>query len=201
MYKYVYEEGKKGHPLFVVLHGTGGDEHNLVPIAQEIDPEASVLGVRGDVNENGMLRFFKRTGEGQYDVEDLFERGKKLEAFIIEKAEELGFALEDVILLGFSNGANMALHILLEEGSPFNTAFLMAPMYPVDRAFSCDLTGKHIFISAGKKDRIVPLKESEHVIDICESRGADVDVHWTMNHNITRFVMDDARAFYAKLKK
>jgi Predicted esterase len=91
MYEYIYKEAQPGHPIFILLHGTGGDEQNLLPVAEVLDTEAGVLSIRGNVSENGMNRFFKRHGEGNYDVEDLMRRGQELYEFIEEKAEEHDF--------------------------------------------------------------------------------------------------------------
>ena len=89
MYEYIYNEGKSGEPIFILLHGTGADERNLLPVAEVLNTEATVLSIRGNVSENGMNRYFKRHAEGQYDVEDLMKRGQELKQFIEEKAEEL----------------------------------------------------------------------------------------------------------------
>lgn len=184
MYEYIYNEGKAGEPVLVLLHGTGADENNLVPVAEAISPEATVLSIRGNVSENGMNRYFKRHGEGNYDVEDLMQRGKELYQFIEEKSEELEFALEDVILLGFSNGSNIGINMLLLEESELNKAMLYAPMYPVDIEEGPDLSDTEIFLSMGKNDPIVPQSESKNVIDIFESRGANVEQTWVNSHEI-----------------
>src|SRR5699024_4325495 len=98
MYEYIFNEGKAGEPVLILLHGTGADENNLLPVAEAIAPEATFFSIRGNVSENGMNRYFKRHGEGQYDVEDLIQRGKELYQFIEEKSEEYDFSLEDVVL-------------------------------------------------------------------------------------------------------
>ena len=103
---------KKGHPeapVFVLLHGTGGDETSLLPIAQELNKQATVLSIRGDVSENGMNRYFKRLAEGHYDLEDLEKRGEALHKFIQQAANEHQFSLDKIIFIGYSNGANIAI--------------------------------------------------------------------------------------------
>src|SRR5699024_10943997 len=113
--EYIYRENKKGAPVFILLHGTGGSETDLVPVAEMLDSEYSILGIRGNVQENGMNRYFKRHGEGQYDWEDLDYRGKELYDFIVEKSEEYDFKLEDTVLVGFSNGSNIAIQMILQN--------------------------------------------------------------------------------------
>lgn len=184
MYEYIYKEGKADQPVMVLLHGTGADENNLIPVAEAIAPDATVFSIRGNVSENGMNRYFKRHAEGQYDVEDLTTRGKELYQFIAEKAEEYNFDLEDVVLFGFSNGSNIGINMLLLEDSKINKGMLYAPMYPVDLADGPDLSDAKILLSMGEKDPIVPLPESERVIDIFESRGAAVDQVWVNSHEI-----------------
>jgi len=181
---HIYNEGKAGEPVLVLLHGTGADEEDLLPVAEVLAPDASVLSIRGNVSENGMNRYFKRHGEGQYDIEDLEKRGKELYDFIEESADKYDFALEDVILLGFSNGSNIGINMLLLEDTVFNTAMLFAPMYPVDVDSQKDMSDTHIFLSMGERDPIVPVSESENVIDIFENRGATIETTWVNSHEI-----------------
>ena len=132
MYEYIYKEGKNNHPVLILLHGTGGDEHNLLPVAEVLDSSATIVSIRGNVSENGMNRYFKRHGEGHYDWEDLEKRGGELSAFIEGLAVEHGFALENAVYLGFSNGSNIAMNMLLREETKINKGMLFAPMYPTD---------------------------------------------------------------------
>ncbi len=184
MYNYIYNEGKAGEPVIVLLHGTGADERNLIPVTNAIAPDATVLSIRGNVSENGMNRYFKRLGEGNYDVPDLMKRGQELYQFISEKAEEYQFELEDVVLLGFSNGSNIGINMLLLEDSKINKAMLYAPMYPVDLEDGPDLSDVKVLLSMGEYDPIVPKLESNRVISIFESRGAKVDQVWVNSHEI-----------------
>ena len=184
MYEYIYNEGKVNTPVMVLLHGTGADENNLVPVANAIAPGSTVLSIRGNVSENGMNRYFKRHGEGIYDVEDLMRRGKELYDFIAKKADEYNFELEDVVLFGFSNGANIGINMMLLEDSKLKKGMLYAPMYPVDVAEGLDLKNSKVLLSMGERDPIVPKAESERVIEIFESRGAAVDQVWVTSHEI-----------------
>ena len=117
--KHIFKQGPHGKPVFLLLHGTGGDERDLLPLAEMLAPTYSILSVKGEVSENGMARYFKRLGEGQYDLEDLEYRGQELFQFIEESSKEYGFKLEDVIPVGFSNGSNMAINLILREQTPF----------------------------------------------------------------------------------
>ena len=184
MYNYIYNEGKADEPVIVLLHGTGADENNLIPVTNAIAPDSTVLSIRGNVSENGMNRYFKRHGEGQYDVEDLMTRGKELYQFIVEKAKEYNFELEDVVLFGFSNGSNIGINMMLLEDSKINKGMLYAPMYPVDLSEGPDLSDVKVLLSMGENDPIVPKYESDRVIDIFESRGAKVDQVWVNSHEI-----------------
>lgn len=184
MYNYIYNEGKADEPVIVLLHGTGADENNLIPVTNAIAPDSTVLSIRGNVSENGMNRYFKRHGEGHYDVEDLMTRGKELYDFIVEKTKEYNFELEDVVLFGFSNGSNIGINMMLLEDSKINKGMLYAPMYPVDLTDGPDLSDVKVLLSMGENDPIVPKSESDRVIDIFESRGAKVDQVWVNSHEI-----------------
>ena len=197
--QHIFKPGKKGMPVFVTLHGTGGDENNLLPLAEALNPDYGVLGVRGEVNEQGMLRFFKRKAEGVQDEEDLALRGKQLYDFIQAAGHDYDFAMEDVILVGFSNGANIAINLLLQPGHSFKRAILMASMYPVEIEAGPDLSDVNIFLSMGEKDPIVPVEASKHVIDIFQSRGADVSGIWVKGHELNAQVLMAAKQWLNQL--
>lgn len=182
--QYIYNPGKEGQPIFITLHGTGGDEHNLVPVAEALNPEYGVIGIRGTVSEHGMNRYFKRTAEGVYDLVDLEERGLALQKFIYELADKYEFSIKDVILLGFSNGSNIALNLLLREKNEFKQAMLLAPMYPVDLETVNDLSDVRVFLSMGEHDPIVPMAESQRVIEILQERNAKIEGIWVNSHEI-----------------
>lgn len=184
MYEYIYNEGKAGKPVFILLHGTGADERNLLPVAEVLDAEATVFSIRGNVSENGMNRYFKRHAEGQYDVEDLMKRGQELKQFIEEKAEEYGFALENAIYIGFSNGSNIAINMMLLDDSKVNKGMLFAPMYPIDTEEVEDLPATKVYLSMGENDPIVPKAESDRVINIFKDLGADVTEFWVNSHEL-----------------
>ena len=185
--KHIFKQGEQGKPVFLLLHGTGGDEWDLLPLAEMLDPSYNVLSVKGEISENGMARYFKRRAEGDYDLEDLEYRGQELYDFIKESSKEYEFNLEDVIPVGFSNGSNMAINLILRESTPFQKALLFAPLYPLDlQDNQKDLSNFKVFLSMGKQDPIVTQEQSERVIEIFKERGAEVHETWVNSHEITQ---------------
>lgn len=196
--EHIYNEKKKGAPVFVLLHGTGGTENDLIPLAELLNPEYNVLGIRGNVQENGMNRYFKRHGEGQYDWEDLEFRGNELYEFIVEKSKEHDFKLEDVVFVGFSNGSNIAIQMMLQQPDTFKKAALFAPLYPADVEEVQDFSDAEVFLSLGKGDPIVPESESERVISLFKERGADVTTVWVNGHSLTQDAATEAKNWLNK---
>ena len=185
--KHIFKQGEQGKPVFLLLRGTGGDERDLLPLAEMLDPSYNVLSVKGEISENGMARYFKRRAEGDYDLEDLEYRGQELYDFIKESSKEYEFNLEDVIPVGFSNGSNMAINLILRESTPFQKALLFAPLYPLDlQDNQKDLSNFKVFLSMGKQDPIVTQEQSERVIEIFKERGAEVHETWVNSHEITQ---------------
>ncbi|MEB8262754.1 methylhydroquinone degradation carboxylesterase MhqD [Mammaliicoccus sciuri] len=192
--KHIFKQGAQGKPVFLLLHGTGGDERDLLPLAEMLDPTYSILSVKGEVSENGMARYFKRLGEGQYDLEDLEYRGQELYQFIEASSKEYGFNLEAVIPVGFSNGSNMAINLILREQTPFQKALLFAPLYPLDLENNHkDLSHFNVFLSMGVRDPIVTNAQSERVIEIFKERNATVIEAWVNSHEITQEAVLKAR--------
>lgn len=191
--KHVYQENKKGAPVFVLLHGTGGDETDLIPLAQAINSNFNYLGVRGEVQENGMNRFFERVGMGQYNWDDLRNRADQLFEFIKEKSIEYDFDLSDVYLLGFSNGSNIALEMIFRHPEAFHHAILGAPLYPANLKDTFDLGHLNVLLSMGKNDPMAPVQENERLIEILKDRGASVSTHWVEGHNLDQSVVEAAK--------
>lgn len=183
--EYIFKPGIKGKPVFVLLHGTGGDERDLLQLAEMLDKDYGVLSVRGQEPENGMNRFFKRTGMGQYDLENLDFRGRELLDFVKEQAEKNDFNVENAIFVGFSNGSNIAINMLLREDAYFKRAILFAPLYSIELDDKKDLSGLNVFISMGKNDPMASVRDNETVIELFKSRGARVEEYWVNGHELT----------------
>src|SRR5690625_1495254 len=145
--KHIFQQGKDASkPTLLLLHGTGGTEQDLLSLAQKVDPDANVLSVRGNVSENGMPRFFRRIAEGVFDEEDLIFRTKELYEFLDEAAQKYGFDRNNIIAVGYSNGANIAASLLFHYEDALAGAILYHPMVPRRGIELSDLTGKSVFI-------------------------------------------------------
>lgn len=184
--EHIYREGEANAPTFILLHGTGGDEKDLLPLATVLNDKYNVLSVRGEISENGMNRFFKRHGEGQYDVEDLNYRTERLITFLKEAAQRYNFDLSQAVPVGFSNGSNIAISMILHEDTAFNTALLYAPLYPIEITKNKDLSQMNVLLSMGENDPIVTVEDSKNVIDIFKNRGANVTELWVNSHELTQ---------------
>ncbi|AOM83938.1 alpha/beta hydrolase [Salisediminibacterium beveridgei] len=200
--KHVFKKGSNPkRPTLVLLHGTGGTENDLMPLADIIDPEASVLSIRGNILENGMPRFFRRLAEGVFDEEDLIFRTKELNDFLDKAANDYGFDRGNLVAVGYSNGANIAGSLLFHYKDALQGAILHHPMVPRRGIELPDLTGTPVFIAAGENDPICPAQESEDLHHLLQEANADVTLHWENNgHQLTREEVDAAAAWY-KMKK
>jgi phospholipase/carboxylesterase len=185
--KHIFKQGSDtSKPVLLLLHGTGGTEQDLLPLAEMIDPEASVLSVRGNVSENGMPRFFRRLAEGVFDEEDLIFRTKELHEFLDKAANEHGFDRSNIVAFGYSNGANIAASLLFHYDDSLKGASLHHPMVPLRGIQMPNLSEVPVFIAAGKNDPICPAAESEELDELLRGAGAKTTVHWEMNgHTLT----------------
>lgn len=200
--KHIFHKGKDStKPTLLLLHGTGGNELDLLPLAEIIDNEANVLSVRGNVLENGMPRFFRRLAEGVFDEEDLIFRTKELKDFLDEAAEKYGFDRDNVYAIGYSNGANIAGSLLFHYERVLKGAILHHPMVPRRGIELPDLTGTSVFIGAGTNDPICPPAESEKLKSLLEGANADVVLHWeNRGHQLTMTEVQAAREWYLNLQ-
>lgn len=197
--KHIYQEGQSGHPTLLLLHGTGGTERDLLPIAETIAPNANILSVRGNVLENGMPRFFKRLAEGVFDQEDLIKQTENLHQFIAEASETYQFDRDQVIAIGYSNGANMAGSLLFHYENVLKGAILHHPMVPRRNATLPDQKGVPVFIGAGENDPICPREESIDLEKLLAENGAEVKMHWENNgHQLTQTEVLAAKEWYQK---
>ncbi len=160
----------------VALHGTGGDERDLIPLARSISDEAAILSPRGKVNEHGMLRFFRRLAPGVFDEREIIARARELGYFLHQAAERYNRPLDQLVALGYSNGANMAAAVLFTQPDVFNRAILLRPMLPLTKQKNEHLEGKEILILRGTKDRVIPAESTDLLIEALTDAGAHVTV-------------------------
>jgi phospholipase/carboxylesterase len=173
---HVWLPGSGATPLFL-LHGTGGDEHDLLPLREHLAPEAPVLSVRGSVLENGMPRFFRRLREGVFDEDDLRARVDELAAFLTAAEKEYGVAPGAFTAVGFSNGANIASALLFGHPEALTGAVLMAAMVPYrDGPPQADLSGRRVLVANGRRDPLATPDQTATLVDQLRTRGADVTV-------------------------
>jgi predicted esterase len=173
-----FEPGTGSKLTLLLLHGTGGNEDDLIPLGRDLAPDASLLSPRGRVLEEGMPRFFRRLAEGVFDVKDLKSRSKELAEFIRDAATEYKFDIRSMVFVGYSNGANIAAGMLLMGSLLPAGAILFRPMVPFVLDRSPNMQGIPVFISAGRFDRIVPRGETERLARMLVDAGAEVEVNW-----------------------
>jgi phospholipase/carboxylesterase len=198
--KHIFNKGQNPtKPTLLLLHGTGGNELDLLPLAGMIDDEANVLSVRGNVLENGMPRFFRRLAEGIFDEEDLIFRTKELNEFLDEAAQKYDFDRDNILAIGYSNGANIAASLLFHYQHALKGAILHHPMVPRKGIDLPDLTGKSVFIAAGTNDPICSPMESTELQSILEKANAKVELHWeNRGHQLTNQEVEAAAKWYQK---
>jgi phospholipase/carboxylesterase len=162
----------KGAPILFAFHGTGGNEHQFFDLAQQLLPGAGVVSPRGDVFEHGAARFFRRTGEGVYDMDDLARRTEAMAGFI--KAQAARAPGSPLYGFGYSNGANILASVAMAHPDLFDRIGLLHPLIPWHPAARPALSGKRVLISAGKRDPICPWPVSQRLIDWFTTQGAKV---------------------------
>ncbi|MCY7326263.1 MAG: alpha/beta hydrolase [Microbacteriaceae bacterium] len=171
---HLYREGSPGSPVLLMLHGTGGNEHDFAALAKSLDPSAAVLAPRGPVQERGMLRWFHRFAEGQFDVDDVVRRSGELAAFIAEARAAYGLGDRRLIAIGFSNGANIALATALLHPQSIDRVIAFSGMNPLpDREVDTDLSGSRVLLLNGDSDPFAPLASAKRVVAVLAERGAE----------------------------
>ena len=184
--------------VILALHGTGGDESDLIPLAEAIDPIAAILSPRGRVLEGSMNRFFRRFEEGVFDYENMREETAALGDFLAQKSMEHKFDPQDVVALGFSNGANIAASSLLRLPGLLGGAILLRSMVPFEPTEAIDLTGKKILMINGRVDPIIPVDNAKRLAEIFRQSGADVKhAMLETGHNLTRDDVELAKEWLA----
>ncbi|MEM9343849.1 MAG: alpha/beta hydrolase [Pseudomonadota bacterium] len=169
-------EGRPGAPLLLTFHGTGGDEHQFHGLGQQILPEAHIRSPRGDVSEMGHARFFRRTGEGVYDMDDLAKRTAMMAAFIADEKARTG--ADRVLGLGYSNGANILASVALSQPDLVDDLVLLHPLIPWVPEPQPGLAGRRILITAGERDPICPPAQTQALVDYLTAQGALVETLW-----------------------
>jgi predicted esterase len=182
---------RSGSVPLLLLHGTGGDEHDLLSVGQALAPGAPLLSPRGQVLENGMPRFFRRHAEGIFDIEDLKFRAEQLAHFVAEARERYQLGEIPPVAVGLSNGANIAAALLLLHPGTLSAALLLRPMVPLVPDTLPVLDGVRVLIAAGRQDPIVTPSQSQGLADLLRKAGAEVTVHWSnAGHGLTRGDLD-----------
>ena len=182
----------------LVLHGTGGNENDLVGIGQAIAPGAAILSPRGNVLENGAPRFFRRIAEGVFDPKEVRSRGEELARFI--RAAVVTYRLDPsrIFALGYSNGANIASTVMLIEPGTIQGSILFRPMLVYEPSETSDLSGSSVFMSAGRMDPIVPTTSVEQLAEMFRSANAEVTLKWQLaGHNLVPSEVREASEWFA----
>lgn len=198
-----FVESKDGNDMVLfLLHGTGGTEDDLIPLAKEINNSAALLSPRGKILENGAPRFFRRLAEGVFDIDDLKFRAAELSDFMEKASDFYKFDLQRVVAIGYSNGANMAATLLLLRPKVVSMAILFRPMVPLVPDTLPDLSNKNIFLSGGLYDPIVPNEDTERLAELFKKCGANAFVHWeNSGHELKSEEIVDARNWLSNLKQ
>ncbi|UCI08730.1 alpha/beta hydrolase [Mesorhizobium sp. B1-1-8] len=188
--------GSPGSPLLFVLHGTGADENQLLGFGRELLPSATIVSPRGDVSEYGASRFFLRTGEGVYDMDDLQRATSKMAGFV--KAHVEAARPSAVLGLGYSNGANILASVVFAAPDLFNATALMHPLIPFEPEVKGSLAGRRILVTAGRRDPICPPNLTSRLEAYLRADGADVTVEWhDGGHEVRPNEIETARQFFA----
>jgi predicted esterase len=170
-FAHVFEPGSSAWTL-LLLHGTGGDEHDLVGLGRQLAPRAALLSPRGQVLENGMPRFFRRLAVGQLDIPDLLARTDQLASFVSEAADAYGLDPRKVVAIGLSNGANIAASLLLRRPATLRGAGLLRPMLPYEPEQIPQLTGTDVLIESGERDPYSSTEQVTRLTEILRAGGA-----------------------------
>ena len=185
---------RAGGTTLLLLHGTGGDEDDLIPLGRAVLPGAGMLSPRGKVLERGAPRFFRRLAEGVFDLEDLARRTEELGDFVQAATATYGLEPDGIVAVGFSNGANIAASLLLRRPGLMRAAVLLSPMVPFEPATLPNLADTSVFIGAGRSDPIVPAAQAERLAALLRNAGADVTLHWEPGgHALTEHEVEAAQ--------
>lgn len=198
VHRFVPAADKASAETLIVLHGTGGDENDLIGIGQAIAPGAAILSPRGNVLENGAPRFFKRLAEGVFDPKEVRSRAEELAGFIRAAISQYALNPERIFAMGYSNGANIASTVMLIDPELLRGAILFRPMLVLETDGRSDLSGRGVFISAGQMDPIVPVKSVVRLVELFEACHAEVTLKWQeAGHNLLPGEVSEAAKWLA----
>jgi phospholipase/carboxylesterase len=196
-FRHVFVPGKSRRTL-LLLHGTGGNEHDLLSLGRDLDPKASLLSPRGKILENGLPRFFRRLAEGIFDEKDLVHRTHELGDFVAEAAA--GYAVDParIFAVGYSNGANIAASLLLLRPGTLAGAALLRAMVPLIPDTLPDLTGTSVLLMSGHHDPLVPAENSRRLAGLLGEAGAKVTMRFeNAGHQLTEYTLEATRRWIA----
>ena len=191
---HIYKD-KGSNKTLIMLHGTGGNEHQMIPLAERIDPTANILSIRGNINENGMNRYFRRFKMGSYDIENYLHETDILINTILNLSKEYNFDLENTTAIGFSNGANIALGVIQANPVVKNYILLSPDYINKDRDFN-NLDNKNIFISTADNDPYVNNLNMETLIRRLTNQNSNLKVIKTSGHEINNVVLSELIKWY-----
>ena len=184
----------------LLLHGTGGNEDDLVPLGQQLLPGAAILSPRGRISEHGAPRFFRRLAEGVFDHEDLVFRTHELADFIEKAADQYGFDRDKLIAVGYSNGANIAASLMLLHPRVLRAAALFRAMVPFEPEVTPDLSGVPVFLAAGRRDTMIPPDNTQRLAAILQESGADLDLRWkNTGHPLSYEELEEAKDWLSRV--
>lgn len=197
-------DASSGVETYLLLHGTGGDENDLLPLGLMLAGDArhiALLSPRGRVSERGAARFFRRLAEGVFDEADLRKRTHELAGFIERSVRNYTLDAGNITAVGYSNGANIAASLLLLRPAVLRRAVLLHAMVPLVPDELPDLSGTEIFLAAGRNDPIIPPENTERLAAMLKRAGAEVELFWHAGgHGLTREEVERARLWLSNRK-
>jgi phospholipase/carboxylesterase len=186
VHRFVPATNSAERTTILLLHGTGGDENDLIPLGERVAPGSALLSPRGGVLENGAPRFFRRLAEGKFDPAEVRSRALELAAFIRTAVSHYELDPSRIFALGFSNGANIASSVMFLDPDLLAGAILLRPMVVFEPETKSDLSSCSVFIGAGRLDPIVPADQPKRLAEMFRHRGASVELSWQQSgHNLT----------------
>lgn len=199
-HQHVYIPSAPGSPrTLLLLHGTGGDERSLLQLGQDLDPQAALLGVRGQVLEGDMPRWFRRLEEGVFDEDDLRQRAAELAEFIAAAQAHYAIEPETLTAVGYSNGANIAGAILLLHPGVLRSAVLLRPTLPLEPETVPELGGTRALLLAGERDGYSPREKVERLAELLQLGGGEVQLDWQpAGHELRMGDIEAARRWLAQ---